>query len=130
MWWQSNFQTNTVLNAPTAKTDSPFELDIANSSFAFDSQSNKHKTQETATVKEFVEDTELPKTNLNNYNLNLPLPKEGLEAYLLNQEKALIIAALAQSGNNKTLAAKLLGMSFRSLRYRMKKLEIDEFGYD
>lgn len=58
---------------------------------------------------------------------SIPLPKEGLEQYLLNQEKMLIIAALVQSGNNKTNAAKLLGMSFRSLRYRMKKLEISEY---
>ncbi len=56
----------------------------------------------------------------------IALPKEGLEVFLQNQEKALICAALAQAGNNKTQAAKLLGMSFRSLRYRMKKLEIDD----
>lgn len=56
----------------------------------------------------------------------LTLPKEGLEAYLQNQEKMLIAAALVQAGNNKTQAAKLLGMSFRSLRYRMKKLELEE----
>lgn len=55
---------------------------------------------------------------------DITLPKEGLEAYLQNQEKTLIMAALAQAGN-KTQAAKLLGMSFRSLRYRMKKLELD-----
>ncbi len=54
------------------------------------------------------------------------LPKEGLENYLQNQEKTLIITALAQTDGNKTKAAKLLGMSFRSLRYRMKKLEIDD----
>lgn len=54
------------------------------------------------------------------------LPKEGLEAYLLEQERQLIYAALQQSGGNKTQAAKLLGMTFRSLRYRMKKLEIDD----
>lgn len=53
------------------------------------------------------------------------LPKEGLEAYLRNQEKMLIIAALAQADNNKTQAAKLLGMTFRSFRYRMDKLEIE-----
>lgn len=53
------------------------------------------------------------------------LPPEGLEEYLLNQERQLIIAALAQSGGNKTQAAKLLNTTFRSLRYRMKKLEID-----
>ena len=54
------------------------------------------------------------------------LPKEGLEAYLQEQEKALIITALNQTDWNKTKAAKLLGTTFRSLRYRMKKLEIDE----
>lgn len=54
------------------------------------------------------------------------LPKEGLEAYLQSQEKTLIIAALNQTDWNKTKAAKLLGMSFRSLRYRMKKLAIEE----
>lgn len=54
------------------------------------------------------------------------LPKEGLEAYLLEQERQLIYTALQQSGGNKTQAAKLLGMTFRSLRYRMKKLEIDD----
>lgn len=53
------------------------------------------------------------------------LPPEGLEEYLLNQERQLIITALNQSGWNKTQAAKLLSTTFRSLRYRMKKLEID-----
>lgn len=55
-----------------------------------------------------------------------PLPKEGLEQYLQNKEKELITTALAQADGNKTQAAKLLNMSFRSLRYRMKKLEIGE----
>lgn len=55
----------------------------------------------------------------------MTLPKEGLEHYLQNQEKAMIVAALNQANGNKTQAAKLLGMSFRSLRYRMKKLEIE-----
>lgn len=53
------------------------------------------------------------------------LPEEGLECYLQSQEKALIITALNKANGNKTQAAKLLGMTFRSLRYRMKKLEID-----
>lgn len=52
------------------------------------------------------------------------LPPEGLEEYLVNQERRLIISALNQSGGNKTQAAKLLNTSFRSLRYRMKKLDI------
>ncbi|WP_201615727.1 sigma-54-dependent transcriptional regulator [Psychrobacter urativorans] len=54
------------------------------------------------------------------------LPEKGLEVYLQEQEKRLIIMALKQTGWNKTQAAELLGTTFRSLRYRMKKLEIDE----
>ncbi len=54
------------------------------------------------------------------------LPSTGLEAYLQEQEKYLIITALKQTNWNKTQAAELLGTTFRSLRYRMKKLEIAE----
>ena len=54
------------------------------------------------------------------------LPLEGLESYLQEQEKSLIITALKQTGWNKTQAAELLGTTFRSLRYRMKKLDIAE----
>lgn len=54
------------------------------------------------------------------------LPQKGLEAYLQEQEKRLIITALKQTDWNKTQAAELLGTTFRSLRYRMKKLAIDE----
>lgn len=59
-------------------------------------------------------------------NTSFELPQNGLEAYLQDQEKQLIIAALNQTNWNKTQAAELLGTTFRSLRYRMKKLEIDE----
>ena len=55
-----------------------------------------------------------------------PLPEQGLEAYLQAQEKMLILTALQQTGGNKTKAAQLLGTSFRSLRYRMKKLGLEE----
>ena len=58
------------------------------------------------------------------------LPSNGLEAYLQEQEKSLIISALRQTNGNKTQAAELLGTTFRSLRYRMKKLYIDEDQYD
>jgi two-component system response regulator PilR (NtrC family) len=39
-------------------------------------------------------------------------------------ERAAIVKALEQTRYNKTAAAKLLGMSFRALRYRVKKLGI------
>ncbi len=56
----------------------------------------------------------------------LQLPASSLEIYLQVQERRIIVAALKQTEGNKTQAAELLGTSFRSLRYRMKKLEIDD----
>lgn len=49
----------------------------------------------------------------------------GLEAYLENIEKRLLQDALKQTGNNKTAAAKQLGITFRALRYRLKKLGLE-----
>ncbi|WP_247568341.1 sigma-54-dependent transcriptional regulator [Ralstonia solanacearum] len=47
-----------------------------------------------------------------------------LPAYLESVERSVILAALAQTGFNRTAAAKLLGLSFRQLRYRMQQLDI------
>jgi two-component system response regulator PilR (NtrC family) len=44
---------------------------------------------------------------------------------LENMERDAIVRALEQTRYNKTAAAKLLGMSFRALRYRVKKLGIE-----
>ena len=49
----------------------------------------------------------------------------SLEQHLENIEKRAIEMALQESRWNKTAAAELLGMSFRSLRYRMKKLNLE-----
>jgi len=46
-----------------------------------------------------------------------------LDPYLGNIEKEAIQAALEKTRYNKTAAAKLLGISFRQLRYRLKKME-------
>ena len=59
---------------------------------------------------------------------NMPLkklPEEGLEPYLENIEKEILLNALNMTHWNRTLAAKKLGMSFRSLRYRLKKFGLD-----
>lgn len=53
------------------------------------------------------------------------LPEEGLEAYLEKVEKDILLNALNLTHWNRTLAAKKLGMSFRSLRYRLKKFGLD-----
>jgi two-component system response regulator PilR (NtrC family) len=49
----------------------------------------------------------------------------ALGEQLEDMERAAIIKALEQTRYNKTAAAKLLGMSFRALRYRVKKLGIE-----
>ncbi|HEY0634506.1 MAG TPA: sigma-54 dependent transcriptional regulator [Gammaproteobacteria bacterium] len=49
----------------------------------------------------------------------------NLEEYLAGIERRAINEALAKADFNKTAAAKLLGISFRALRYRLKKLEME-----
>jgi len=50
---------------------------------------------------------------------------DGLEGQLEHIEREAIIKALEQTRYNKTKAAELLGMTFRQLRYRVKKLGIE-----
>lgn len=49
-----------------------------------------------------------------------------LQDYLDGVERQVISEALQKTGFNRTAAAKLLGVTFRSLRYRMQRLEISE----
>ncbi|MEZ0317798.1 MAG: helix-turn-helix domain-containing protein, partial [Methylophilaceae bacterium] len=51
----------------------------------------------------------------------LPLPE-----FLENIEKQAILVALEKTRQNKTAAAKLLGVSFRTLRYRLSKLGLSK----
>lgn len=59
-------------------------------------------------------------------SLTTTLPDEGLdlEEVVTKLETDLIGQALQKSHGNKTQAAKLLGLSFRSLRYRLDKYEL------
>ena len=50
---------------------------------------------------------------------------DGLGDQLESMERDAIIDALEQTRYNKTAAARLLGISFRALRYRIKKLGIE-----
>ena len=52
-------------------------------------------------------------------------PPMPLETYLDSIEKEAILRALEQTRYNKTAAAKLLGITFRALRYRLKKLGLE-----
>jgi two-component system response regulator PilR (NtrC family) len=58
-------------------------------------------------------------------------PEDGAEPgalpdYLDNIERKAIVEALGKTGFNRTAAAKLLGITFRQLRYRMQRLGIKE----
>ena len=53
-----------------------------------------------------------------------------LPAYLDKVEREAILAALAKTGFNRTAAARLLGVTFRTLRYRMQRLGIRDPGQD
>ncbi len=52
---------------------------------------------------------------------SLPSTGINLENYIDSIEKSFLEQALKQSGGSKTHAAKLLGLTFRSMRYRLKK---------
>ena len=49
-----------------------------------------------------------------------------LQDYLDQTEQQAILEALSKTRNNRTAAAKLLGVTFRSLRYRMERLGLNE----
>ena len=50
---------------------------------------------------------------------------ETLDDHINRVEKQLILEALTKTGSNRTAAARLLGVTFRSLRYRIERLGID-----
>ena len=66
------------------------------------------------------------KIGRNGHGLAVREAHGDLEGYLENIEREIISAALEECRWNKTATAKLLGISFRSLRYRQKKLGLDD----
>ena len=80
-----------------------------------------------------ADDLQLPATSLAPASATKPEPTAipehdpdvPLEDYLGNIEKDAIMQALEKTRFNKTAAAKLLGITFRALRYKLKKLGLD-----
>ena len=72
-----------------------------------------------------VEDAEPPRASVPSAE-GVALPEAGvvLERILEDVERSYLQEALRQTGGNLTNAARLLGMSYRSLRYRVKKLDV------
>jgi two-component system response regulator PilR (NtrC family) len=58
------------------------------------------------------------------------IPDEGfdLDRALADYERVIVLKALEQSGGVRKRAARLLGITFRSLRYRLAKLGVDDDG--
>ncbi|MFA6302246.1 MAG: sigma-54 dependent transcriptional regulator [Legionella sp.] len=71
-----------------------------------------------------VSDLHLPKSTKTTVHQESKKP-DNLNNYLDDQEKELILDALEKTKWNRTAAAKLLGISFRTLRYRLKKLGLN-----
>lgn len=69
----------------------------------------------------------LPLTPASNVTLvTKQIPEEdNLTDFLQDQEKNLILEALEKTKWNRTAAARLLGITFRTLRYRLKKFGLD-----
>ena len=59
--------------------------------------------------------------------VDFDLPETGfnLEDYVSEIEKRLILKALDRTRGSKKAAADMLGLSFRSFRYRCEKYQID-----
>jgi two-component system response regulator PilR (NtrC family) len=58
--------------------------------------------------------------------VDIPIEGINLEAYLDGIEKRFLLQALEKSGGVKKRAAEILGLSFRSFRYRLAKFGMDE----
>jgi two-component system response regulator PilR (NtrC family) len=91
---------------------------------------------QTITIEDLSNENEFNiRSNLHNsdaplkqaFNPNQPL-ELNLPDYLEDIEKKAIVKALEKTNNNKTAAAKLLGVSFRTLRYRLSKLGLAKDG--
>jgi len=69
--------------------------------------------------------TQSTKIDLLLSGLSEPLLDQDLESHLEDQERAIIEKALNETRWNKTAAAKRLGITFRALRYKLKKLDLE-----
>jgi two-component system response regulator PilR (NtrC family) len=72
-----------------------------------------------------AEDIQLRPSSLGSSSIGDAPPGAPLGDHLEDVEREAILKALEQTRYNKTAAAKMLGMSFRALRYRIKKLGIE-----
>ncbi|ACE83891.1 sigma-54-dependent transcriptional regulator [Cellvibrio japonicus] len=85
----------------------------------------------TNSIRPVIEAGQLPGSQTPARNNTVDYPARcaeypSLDEYLQDVEKEILCSALEQARWNKTLAAKHLGISFRSLRYRLQKLGLED----
>jgi DNA-binding NtrC family response regulator len=76
---------------------------------------------------ETIEEVDLIGAQLQSGASKVDIPQQGfnLEKHLAEIEKSYITMALQKTNGNLTKAAEILGMTFRSIRYKVKKLDIE-----
>jgi len=73
-----------------------------------------------------VEDLNIDQAMLDDDNVDVSPPEDrSLDDYMEDIERRILEKALVEAKYNKTEAARQLGISFRSLRYKLKKYDID-----
>tara|TARA_R110002111_G_scaffold207732_2_gene271900 strand:+ start:1152 stop:2615 length:1464 start_codon:yes stop_codon:yes gene_type:complete len=102
---------------PTTKSEQPkASPDPATTSGNSDGINNSDDADETASDEQSENESN---------GQALPEDADNLESYLEGIEKNVIVEALEATRWNKTAAAKKLGITFRALRYRLKKLGLE-----
>lgn len=75
------------------------------------------------------DDLDLPRpseSSANTHHSDFVIGDEPLDQYLERVERKALIDALKQAGQNKTEAAKLLGLTFRAFRYKLSKFGLQK----
>lgn len=75
--------------------------------------------------RDIPDDEQISHESIEEPTASLPEAADSLDSYLEDVEKNVIVEALESTRWNKTAAAKKLGITFRALRYKLKKLGLE-----
>jgi two-component system response regulator PilR (NtrC family) len=98
------------------------DLNLNNGSAPFVGQVNSSINHRNRIEEQQAKEYSSSRSNISTYDA----AQESIDSYLDNIEKMIILDSLDKNRWNRTSTAKELGITFRSLRYRMKKLSIDD----
>jgi two-component system response regulator PilR (NtrC family) len=119
---EGDLQLNSLLETHVTGDESKSLVGSANQVTDTAEMKNRAVSQSAA---ELIPGSHHPESSDQGHAIPARLPGQSLEAYLESIERREIEQALHDTRWNRTAAAKLLGVSFRTLRYRLKKLGLD-----